>query len=145
MSSAWLSGLTSLLVPGWGQILNGQLRKGLFFLLAFVTQIWLLAFYLMTPPYRVVSELDPNQALLRNVIQVGKLVLVGTAILWLISVYDAVRSGLPPPKTQESRSTLARRDHALTCDDHAAVPEMYNRNCCGGATRRRDDDMVSHD
>src|SRR5262249_52030961 len=40
LKSAWLSGLTSLLVPGWGQILNGQLRKGLFFLMAFVTQIW---------------------------------------------------------------------------------------------------------
>jgi hypothetical protein len=66
------------------------LRKGLFFLMAFVTQIWLLGFYLMTPLYRVVSELDPNQALLRNVIQVGKLVLGGTAVLWLISVYDAV-------------------------------------------------------
>jgi hypothetical protein len=44
----------------------------------------------MTPLYRVVSELDPNQALLRNVIQGGKLVLGGTAILWMISVYDAV-------------------------------------------------------
>lgn len=85
----WLSGLTSLLVPGWGQILNGQLRKGLFFLMAFVTQIWLLAFYLMTPLYRVVSEMDPNQALLRNVIQVGKLVLGGATVLWLLSVYDA--------------------------------------------------------
>lgn len=90
LNNAWLSGLTSLLVPGWGQILNGQLRKGLFFLLGFVTQIWLLGFYLMTPLYRVVSELDPNQALLRNVIQVGKIVLGGTAVLWLISVYDAV-------------------------------------------------------
>ncbi len=90
LRNAWLSGLTSLLVPGWGQILNGQLRKGLFFLFAFVTQIWLLGFYLMTPLYRVVSELDPNQALLRNVIQVGKVVLGGTTILWLLSVYDAV-------------------------------------------------------
>jgi hypothetical protein len=85
-----LSGLVSLLVPGWGQILNGQLRKGLLFLLAFVTQAYLLAFYLLTPLYRIVSDLDPNQVLLRDVIRYGKVLLVVTAILWMISVYDAV-------------------------------------------------------
>jgi len=86
----WLSGLASLLVPGWGQLLNGQLRKGLCFLLAFVVQAYLLAFYLMTPLYRIVSDLDPNQLLLREIIQYGKVVLVATSLLWMMSVYDAV-------------------------------------------------------
>jgi hypothetical protein len=86
----WLSGLTSLIVPGWGQLLNGQLGKGLFFLLAFLMQAYLLAFYLTTPLYRIVSDLDPNQLLLRDIIQYGKVVLVVTTLLWLMSVYDAV-------------------------------------------------------
>jgi hypothetical protein len=85
-----LSGLASALVPGWGQILNGQLRKGLFFLLTFVTQVYLLAFYLMTPLYRIVSDLDPNQVLLREIIQYGKVLLVATSLLWMMSIYDAV-------------------------------------------------------
>ena len=78
------------MVPGWGQILNGQRMKGLFFLFAFLTQGWLLAFYFMTPLYRVVSDLDPNQSLLRAVIQGGQITLGATALLWLLSVYDAV-------------------------------------------------------
>jgi hypothetical protein len=90
LRNPWVAGPVSMLVPGWGQILNGQLRKGLFFLCAFVTQVWVLSFYLFTPLYRVVSDMDPNQLLLRNVILAGKIVLGITAILWLISIYDAV-------------------------------------------------------
>jgi hypothetical protein len=86
----WLSGLASVLVPGWGQLLNGQLRKGLFFLFAFVTQVWVMTYYLLTPLYRLASDLDPNQLVLRNVIQAGKAVLGITAVLWLLSAYDAV-------------------------------------------------------
>jgi len=90
LKQPWLSGLASIVVPGWGQILNGQLRKGLFFLLAFVTQGYLLAFYLLTPLYRIVSDLDPNQVLLREIIQYGKVLLVVTTLLWMMSIYDAV-------------------------------------------------------
>jgi len=86
----WLSGTASLLVPGWGQILNGQRMKGLCFLFAFLTQGWVLAFYFLTPLYRVVSDLDPNQTLLRAVIQGGQITLGATALLWLLSIYDAV-------------------------------------------------------
>jgi O-antigen/teichoic acid export membrane protein len=85
-----VSGLASTLVPGWGQILNGQLRKGLFFLFVFVVQAYLLAFYLLTPLYRIVSDLDPNQLLLREVIRYGKIFLGASALLWLVSAYDAV-------------------------------------------------------
>jgi hypothetical protein len=53
-------------------------------------QAYLLAFYLTTPLYRIVSDLDPNQLLLRDIIQYGKVVLVVTTLLWLMSVYDAV-------------------------------------------------------
>jgi hypothetical protein len=90
LKQPFLAGLASLIVPGWGQILNGQLRKGLFFLLAFVTQAYLLAFYLLTPLYGIVSDLDPNQLILREVIRYGKFLLVATTLLWLMSVYDAV-------------------------------------------------------
>lgn len=86
----WLSGAASLLVPGWGQLLNGQRWKGLAFLFAFLTQFWMLGFYLLTPLYRVVSDLDPNQTLLRAVIQGGQIALLVTALLWLLSIYDAI-------------------------------------------------------
>ena len=86
----WLSGMLSILVPGWGQIVNGQIGKGSAFLFMFVTQVYLLGFYLLTPLYRIVSDLDPNQGLLRDLIWYGKIFTVVSAQLWLLSVYDAV-------------------------------------------------------
>lgn len=90
LANPWLSGPASLLVPGWGQILNGQLKKGLFFLFGFLLQGYLLAYYLATPLYRIVSDLDPNQKLLREIINAGQIALGVTALLWLVSAYDAV-------------------------------------------------------
>lgn len=90
LGNAWLAGLASLLIPGWGQIVNGQLRKGLFFLFGFLLQAYLLAYYLATPLYRIVSDLDPNQKLLREIINAGQIALGVTALLWLVSAYDAV-------------------------------------------------------
>jgi hypothetical protein len=85
-----LAGLASIMVPGWGQILNGQLGKGLVFLFVFVTQAYLLAFYLCTPLYGIVADLDPARTLLRSLIQGGQVGLVVTAQTWFVSVYDAV-------------------------------------------------------
>jgi len=86
----WLAGLTSIVVPGWGQLLNGQLGKGLVFLFVFVTQAYLLAFYLLTPLYAIVVDLNPPQAFLHNLIQGGQVGLVVTTLVWVLSVYDAV-------------------------------------------------------
>jgi hypothetical protein len=86
----WPAGLASLVVPGWGQLLNGQLGKGLVFLIVFVMQAYLLAFYLLTPLYGIVADLNPPQALLRNLIQGGQVGIVLTALIWVLSVYDAV-------------------------------------------------------
>jgi len=90
LKQPWLSGLTSLVVPGWGQLLNGQLGKGLVFLLVFVVQAYLLAFYLLTPLYAIVADLNPPQTFLRSLIQGGQVGLVVTALVWVLSVYDAV-------------------------------------------------------
>jgi hypothetical protein len=90
LGSAWLAGIASALIPGWGQIVNGQLKKGLFFLFGFLLQAYLLAYYLATPLYRIVSDLDPNQRLLREIINAGQIALGVTALLWLVSAYDAV-------------------------------------------------------
>lgn len=85
-----VSGLASLLVPGWGQMLNGQLGKGMVFLTVFVMQGYLLGLYMLSPFYRVVLDLDPQQILLRKVITGGMVALFATAVAWVISAYDAV-------------------------------------------------------
>jgi hypothetical protein len=90
LKNPWLAGMTSMIVPGWGQLLNGQLGKGLFFLFVFVTQAYLLAFYLLTPLYGIVADLDPDKTLLRNLIQGGRIGCVFTLQIWFVSVYDAI-------------------------------------------------------
>lgn len=85
-----VSGLASLIVPGWGQMLNGQLGKGMIFLTLFVMQGYLLGLYMLSPFYRVVLDLDPQQILLRKVITGGMVALFATAVAWVISAYDAV-------------------------------------------------------
>ncbi len=84
-----VAGVASMLIPGWGQILNGQLGKGIVFLFSFLLQIYMLSLYLVSPFYRVVADLDPQQLLLRKAIWVGMGVLFLTALSWLVSMYDA--------------------------------------------------------
>jgi|SRR5882672_603560 len=84
-----VAGLASLLVPGWGQMLNGQLGKGVTFLFSFLLQAYLIGLYMVSPFYRVVIDLDPQEILLKKAIWVGMGVLFCTALSWLISAYDA--------------------------------------------------------
>jgi hypothetical protein len=85
-----VSGVASMLIPGWGQILNGQLGKATLFLFAFLLQIYCLVLYLHSPLYRVMASLDAQQLLLARMTWVGMGVLFVTALAWIISVYDAV-------------------------------------------------------
>ncbi len=85
-----VAGMASMLVPGWGQMLNGQLGKAVVFLFTFLLQVYLLGLYLISPFYRIVANLEPQQMILRRAIWVGMSVLFVTALSWLVSTYDAV-------------------------------------------------------
>jgi TM2 domain-containing membrane protein YozV len=83
----------SLLFPGWGQFLNGQPRKGFFFLLfgatgvfsAFVVTLSLYAWPLLkAAPVRHTYEILLISALLLTPVSV---------LMWLVSAYDSFRSG----------------------------------------------------
>ncbi len=83
------SGLASMLVPGWGQLLNGQLGKAVCFLFTFLLQAYLVALYLMSPLYRILLDIAPQKQLLDKAIKVGMCILFATALSWLLSTYDA--------------------------------------------------------
>lgn len=85
-----VAGLASSLIPGWGQLLNGQLGKAIFFLFSFLLQSYLLGLYLLSPFYRILAGLDTQELLLKKVTWVGMGILNGTALLWLLSAYDAL-------------------------------------------------------
>src|SRR2546427_1116127 len=84
-----VSGLASLFVPGWGQLLNGQLGKAVFFLFSFLLQAYLIALYLMSPLFRILVDIEPQRLFLDKAIKVGMGILFVTALSWLLSTYDA--------------------------------------------------------
>ena len=83
------AGLASLCVPGWGQLLNGQLGKAVFFLFSFLLQAYLMALYLMSPFFRILVDIEPQRLILDKAIKVGMGILFVTALSWLLSTYDA--------------------------------------------------------
>src|SRR2546426_8446623 len=84
-----VSGLASLFVPGWGQLLNGQLGKAVFFLFSFFVQVYLVVLYRLSPFFRILADIEPRQFLLNRAIKIGMAVLFVTALSWLMSTYDA--------------------------------------------------------
>jgi TM2 domain-containing membrane protein YozV len=84
-----VAGMASLIVPGWGQMLNGQPGKAKLFLFAFLLQLYMLALYFVSPFYQVISELQPQQIPMKRAIWIGMAGLFATALSWLVSTYDA--------------------------------------------------------
>jgi TM2 domain-containing membrane protein YozV len=84
------SGLASLLVPGWGQFLNGQPGKALCFFSGLLGGLYVLGFTLLTPAARLMEEADPSHGLLTRATSIAMGVLGAGVLLWILSVYDAV-------------------------------------------------------
>lgn len=85
----FVAGLASLCVPGWGQLLNGQLGKAVFFLFSFLLQGYLMTLYLMSPLFRILVDIEPRKLILDKAIKVGMGILFVTALSWILSTYDA--------------------------------------------------------
>lgn len=84
------SGLASMAVPGWGQLLNGQPGKALFFLSGLLGGLYVLGFSLLTPAVRLIEEADPTRLLMDRATSVAIGVLGAGVLLWVLAVYDAV-------------------------------------------------------
>ena len=88
-----LSGLASLIVPGWGPLLNAQLGKGLFFLFCVLTEIYLVALLVLTSFFHLFPRLG-LETLLQTRGEVVQLCLFFFAsMIWILSVYDAYLVG----------------------------------------------------
>lgn len=90
ISSPFLSGAASLLLPGWGQLINAQLSKALFFLFIALITAHVVGFVMLTPVIGLIASsgigaLSPHRL-------TGGIVglVVCCAMMWILSVYDAV-------------------------------------------------------
>jgi len=109
--------LASLLVPGWGQIVNGQVMKAMAFLFATYAGVLAMAAWLLLP--------DPIVRLLAAIGEPFQPAVVASALLalglvvWTVSLYDAVlvaryRRLLPEPRRTPVVASTRRKPPTST-------------------------------
>ena len=80
--------VASMLVPGWGQVVNGQIRKAMVFLFVVYAGVFAVATWLILPgPIErlILGYSDPPQALF-----VGFALVAFGIVVWTLSLYDAI-------------------------------------------------------
>jgi len=85
-----LPGLASLVVPGWGQILNAQLPKALFFLFLLLAEAYVVALAAFPPMWRIVGETRLGERISSEPAIAVAVLVAAVLNTWLLSVYDAV-------------------------------------------------------
>lgn len=88
-----VSAMASLVLPGWGQLLNAQLGKGLFFLFCMLAEIYAVALLALTSFFHLFPRLG-LETLMQTRGEVVELSLFFFAsMIWILSVYDAYLVG----------------------------------------------------
>ncbi len=96
----------SLLLPGWGQMLNGQPRKGCF-LLAFTFLAGLaVPLFFLTPVIWPRLESPTEKFFLEVVLLSSALLVPLLVLLWVLGAYDAVKTGFDPIKKEPLRKRI---------------------------------------
>ncbi|MGH9869947.1 MAG: hypothetical protein ACREAA_17510 [Candidatus Polarisedimenticolia bacterium] len=85
-----VSGLASMLIPGWGQLANAQAGKAMVFLFGILAGAATVAILALSPFLRLLSEVDPNGAMTLTATRASIAIMGTAAVLWVLSVYDAV-------------------------------------------------------
>ncbi len=86
--------LCSLLVPGWGQYLNGQPVKGGFYASLSVIGIFALLSVVLTPLAWPVLEASRSRDIIEEVFAAAVLIAVFVPFVWIIGSYDALKVSL---------------------------------------------------
>lgn len=93
----------SLLVPGWGQLLNGQFKKGLsFFIFSMIGFITIPIFFLF-PLFWSALETPADRLFWENTLLMALMVVPFLFLAWLFAVYDALRVYLDPIKKEPAK------------------------------------------
>ena len=98
--------LCSVLIPGWGQFLNGQSKKGGFFLIFALAGQFVLAAFLLIPLLWPALETDMDRLSLERVLAIAVILSPLILIMWGFGIYDAVRVCLEPLKKEPLRKRI---------------------------------------
>ncbi len=111
VSHPLLPAFCSLLIPGWGQILNGQMKKGVCYLLVAVAGWFALAVLIVIPFLWPTLASPVDRLLAEQMLFIALLLAPLVLVAWVISVYDAVKVCIDPLKKEPWRK---RVEYALT-------------------------------
>jgi TM2 domain-containing membrane protein YozV len=101
VNSAFLPFICSLLIPGWGQFLNGQPKKGLCFLIfALVGLLIAVPFLVLVPVFWSSIETSNDKLLIEKGLIMAVTLLPFIALMWLVNLHDAVKVSLDPVKKE---------------------------------------------
>jgi len=118
--------LGSLCVPGWGQVLNGQVKKAYFYLIFAVFQFMVIPLI----PLTLISwsALEPSiTSIILEIMFCGAVFSLPLLfVVWLISVYDAMRVSADEVKKESwwNRMKYARNRVRLQGFSNTVIPQL---------------------
>jgi len=101
-----LPAVCSLLIPGWGQFLNGQTKKGVCFLAAAMTGLFAVAVALAVPFLWPTFNNEIDRRFAEGALVIAWLLIPPVLLIWGAGVYDAVKVCIDPLKKQPIRERM---------------------------------------
>jgi len=96
----------SLLIPGWGQFLNGQTKKGVCFLAAAMAGLFAVAVALAVPFLWPTLNSEIDRRFAEGALVIAWLLIPPVLLVWGAGVYDAVKVCVDPLKKQPIRERM---------------------------------------
>ncbi|MBI3622426.1 MAG: hypothetical protein HY208_09610 [Nitrospirae bacterium] len=101
-----LPAICSLCIPGWGQFLNGQTKKGVCFLMAAMAGVFAVAVALAIPFIWPTLNTEVDKRFAEGALFIAWLLMPPILLVWGGSVYDAVKVCIDPLKKQPIRERV---------------------------------------
>lgn len=106
VSNPLMPALCSLLVPGWGQVLNGQAKKGGFFLMFAMAGLLAIPAILTIPHVWPSIETAEQRLFLESMLTVAFVLVPLFIIMWIVSIFDALKVSLEEIKKEPLRKRV---------------------------------------
>jgi len=98
-----LPGVCSLLMPGWGQLLNGQTKKGLFFVLFFLTGLVTLPFIVVTLLVWPTLDASRSRIIIEWIFSISVILSPFLLFIWIVNIFDAIIVSMDNTKKESLR------------------------------------------
>ncbi|UCD85592.1 MAG: hypothetical protein JSU92_05220 [Deltaproteobacteria bacterium] len=106
MENALIAAVASILIPGWGQLINGQPKKATFFLPFHFLRCWLTGLFWLTPFLWQHLSVGPEKIFFEKFLLGISLTIPLIVIFCLLSISDAIKIAQHPGKREPLRKRI---------------------------------------